>query len=68
MPRFKVRLYNRGEWNQEEPREVEAADAREAAAITCGDGLTDQGKLGQLRAEVWPAANPRNKSLFYVHG
>ncbi len=65
MPRFKVRCYERGIWDKAEPQDIEAQDEREAAEIVCGKSLTDAGKPGQFRAEVWPVSSPRAKKHFY---
>jgi hypothetical protein len=57
VPRFKVMTYDRGKWDYLEPRIVEARNAKEAAEKVCGSPLIKgSGKLGNLRAKVWPAA------------
>ncbi len=67
MPRFKVRCFDRGQWDENEPRNIDARNEQEAAEIVCGVGhLVEAVKLGQLRAEVWPVSLPRNKKHFYV--
>ncbi len=66
MPRYKVRCYESGKWDEIEPRDIEAQNEREAAESVCGGPLLGAGKLGQLRAEVWPVARPRDKTAFYV--
>ena len=66
MPRFKVRCYESGKWDEIEPRDIEAQDEQEAAESVCGEPLLEAGKLGQLRAEVWPLSSPGAKKLFYV--
>ncbi len=66
MPRFKVICYEGGIWDNIERRGIEARDEREAAESVCGGPLVEAGKLGQLRAEVWPVSLPRKKKLFYV--
>ena len=66
MPRFKVRCYESGKWDEIEPRDIEAQDEREAAESVCGGPLVEAGKLGQLRAEVWPVSLPSDKKHFYV--
>jgi hypothetical protein len=56
MPRFKVMTYNRGMWDRQEPRIVEARDEKEAAEKVCGGPLTPgYDSPGNLRAKVWPA-------------
>ena len=66
MPRFMVKSYAGGVWDQIEPRSTEAQDEREAAESVCGGPLLEQGSLGKLRAEVWPPSLPEAKKLFYV--
>ncbi len=66
MPNFKVKCYEGGLWDKNEPRYIEAQDERDAAEILCGEPLSEEGKLGQLRAEVWPVSSPKAKKLFYV--
>ena len=57
MPRFKVMCYDRGRWDCQEPRIVEARNAKEAAEKVCGGPLIrGSDKPGNLRAKVWPAA------------
>lgn len=69
MPRFKVRCYQRGEWDGHEPRDVEAQKEQEAAEQVCGEALVEgRVTLGTLRAEVWPASSPGEKKLFRVQG
>ena len=66
MPVFRVRCYNSGIWDERQPREIEAPNELEAAQSVCGQQLVRLGKLGQLRAEVWPWRSPAAKSPFYV--
>ena len=66
MPRFMVRCYEGGIWDNIEPRDIEAQDEREAAESVCGGPLVEAGKPGLLRAEVWPLSSPSAKKLFYV--
>ncbi len=66
MPRFKVRCYESGKWDKIEPRDIEAEDEREAAESVCGEPLIEAGKLGQLRAQVWPASKPSARKMFYI--
>ncbi len=66
MPRFKVRCYESGKWDEIEPRDVEAKDEREAAESVCGGALSERGKPGQLRAVVSRLAKPGDKTAFYV--
>lgn len=68
MPRFKVRCYESGIWDEAEPRDIEARDEREAAENVCGRGdrLIEGGKPGQLRAQVWLPSSPGKKTHFYV--
>ena len=66
MPRFKVICYESGKWDKIDPRDIEAQDEQEAAESVCGGPLVEAGKLGQLRAEVWPVALPHKRKLFYV--
>ena len=64
MPRFMVRCYEGGIWDNIEPRDIEAQDEREAAESVCGGPLVEAGKPGLLRAEVWPLSSPSAKKLF----
>ena len=66
MPRFKVRCYESGKWDEIEPRDIEAQDEQEAAESVCGGPLLEAGKLGQLRVEVWTPSSPDAKKQFYV--
>ncbi len=66
MPRFNVRCYESGKWDEIEPRDIEAQNEREAAESVCGGPLLEAGKLGQLHAEVWPLGKPYKTSVFYV--
>ncbi len=66
MPRYKVRCYESGKWDEIEPRDIEAQNEREAAESVCGGPLLEAGKLGQLRAVVSPLAKPGHKTAFYV--
>ncbi len=66
MPKFTVRCYAGGVWDNSDSVDVEAQNEREAAESVCGGPLLYDGKLGQLRAEVWPTSSPKTKSLFYV--
>jgi len=66
MAIFKVRCFNDGQWDQVEPREVEAANAKEAAERVCGIPLAEGGVMGRLRAEVYPQYEAGKKKLFYV--
>lgn len=68
MPIYHVKCYESGRWDDQKPREVEANDAKEAAEAVCGEPLRDAGKLGQLRAQVWPQGSPGDKRLFYRTG
>jgi hypothetical protein len=54
-----------GIWDEREPETVEAASSKEAAEKACGEHLTDRGRLGKLRAEVWQTSNPQKKEAFY---
>ncbi len=67
MPRFNVKCYERGKWDEIEHRDIEAQDEREAAVRICGGPLIEEaGKSGQLRAQVWPVSNPSARKLFYI--
>ena len=43
MPNFKVKFYEGGLWDKNEPRYIEAQDERDAAEILCGErsGVTN---------------------------
>ncbi len=66
MPNFRVDCYEGGLWDKNEPRDIEAQDEQKAAENVCGVSLSEEGKLGQLCAEVWPLSSPKAKKLFYV--
>jgi hypothetical protein len=51
MPLFTVRAYVNGK--AQKTREVEAADAHQAAERACGEPLAARGHVRQLRAVVW---------------
>jgi hypothetical protein len=65
MPQFKVRCYVMAVWDKQEPQNVKAKSAKEAAEKTCGEPLTAAGTLGKLRAEVWRVGSPQRKETFY---
>lgn len=65
MTVYKVRCYEAGIWDGNEPHEVEANDPREAVEAVCGGPLSDAGKPGQLRAEAWPVSAPANVRPWY---
>jgi hypothetical protein len=66
MTEFKVKCYDAGIWDKNEPQEVEANDPKEAAETVCGGPLLDAGKPGQLRAQVSLTSTPSEKTLFYM--
>ncbi len=67
MPRFKVKCYERGKWDEIEYRNIEAQNELEAAVLICGGPLIEEaGKSGQLRAQVWPVSKPGARKLFYI--
>ncbi len=49
MPRFKVRCFEAGKWDEIEPRDIEAQDEHEAAERICGEPLIEAG-------ETWAAS------------
>jgi hypothetical protein len=66
MPRFKVMVFRCGEWDKEDPRDVDAANETEAAEKVCGpEPLGETGHHGKLRAELWRHHQPTNKKYFY---
>jgi hypothetical protein len=65
MPEFKVRRYKAGIWDKQDPQDVVASSAKEAAEKACGERLTAAGTLGKLRAEVWQTVSPQKKETFY---
>ena len=67
MPRFKVKCYERGKWDEIEHRDIEAQDQHEAAVRICGGPLIGEaGQPGQLRAQVWPVSKPGARKMFYI--
>ncbi len=66
MQTFKVKCYNAGVWDGKEPRDVQGDNEQDAAERICGAKLTDGGKPGQYRAEVWLPSKPGAKKCFYV--
>lgn len=65
MGQFRVRIYQGGVWDRQEPRRLQAATPLEAAEKACGERLVGTGPLGKLRAETWPADKPEEKSAFF---
>jgi hypothetical protein len=67
VPEFTVACYEQGIWDGKTHQTVEAATQQEAAAIVCGASLVTDGKLGQLRAEVWNAHSAKvDRQMFYI--
>ncbi len=66
MPRFKVKCFEAAIWDGNDDRDIEAQDEQEAAELVCGGPLIEAGKLGQLRAQVWPASKPSARKMFYI--
>jgi len=65
MAEFRVRIYERGVWDRQEPKRLHAATPLEAAEKACGERLASAGPLGKLRAETWPADRPQEKAAFF---
>jgi hypothetical protein len=65
MRHFNVRCYNMAIWDKQEPKNVEASSAQEAAEKACGERLITSGTPGKLRAEVWQVGSPQKKGTFY---
>ncbi len=68
MPRFKVKCYDyeAAKWDGIEPHDIKAQDEQEAAERVCGGPLIEEGKPGQLRAQVWSASMPSARKMFYI--
>ncbi len=66
MPTFGVKCYVQGELDGVEHEPIEADDEREAAVRICGQPLARGGKLGQLRAVVWPTSKPGKRTPFFT--
>ena len=66
MTEFKVRVFNMGIWDGQEPRTILASSALQAAERGCGEPLLKAGTLGKLRAEVWPRGKADGKETFYT--
>ena len=66
MPNFGVRCYDSGVPDQKPYRIIEAENELRAAIQVCGEPLTDGGKLGQLRAIVWPVSNLNARKSFFL--
>ena len=66
MPNFGVRCFDSAIWDRVEHDPIEAESALDAAMRVCGERLVPDGKLGQLRAEVWPTSDPSAKETFYM--
>jgi hypothetical protein len=45
MPQFKVHRYNMGIWDKQDPQDVVASSAKEAAEKACGERLIAAGAL-----------------------
>lgn len=45
MPQFNVRRYNMGIWDKQDPQDVVASSAKEAAEKACGERLIAAGTL-----------------------
>jgi len=65
MTEFKVKLYDMGIWDKQEPQTIPAPSALQAAEQVCGESLLKAGTLGKLRAEVWATGNADRKETFY---
>jgi hypothetical protein len=65
MPTYTVQCFKGGIWDDQEPRDIDADDARLAAEAVCGGPLREDGKPGELRAQVWPTGKPAQKHMFY---
>jgi hypothetical protein len=63
--KYMVRCFRTGNWDGNEPREVEAESTHQAAETFCDGPLEYTGHLGELRAEVWPINKPASKLLLY---
>jgi hypothetical protein len=65
MPQFKVHRCNMGIWDKQDPQDVVASSAKEAAEKACGKRLIAAGTPGKLRAEVWQGGSLQKKETFY---
>jgi hypothetical protein len=65
MLQYKVRCYNMGIWDKQEPQDIQASSSKEAAEKACGQPLIVAGPIGKLRAEVWQDVSPQKKETFY---
>jgi hypothetical protein len=63
--KYMVRCFSKGRLDGNEPREVEAESAHQAAETLCGGPLEYTGRFSELRAEVWPINKPASKLLLY---
>ena len=63
--KYMVRCFSKGRLGGNEPREVEAESAHQAAETLCGGPLEYAGRFSELRAEVWPINKPASKLLLY---
>jgi hypothetical protein len=55
MPIFRVMCYRDGVWDRQEPRVVEAQNARQAAEMICGEPVIEGSDRGSpLYLKVWP--------------
>jgi hypothetical protein len=58
MPQCKVRRYNMGIWDKQEPQDIQASSSKEAAGKSLRRPLIVAGTIGKLRAEVWQDVSP----------
>lgn len=66
MPRFKVRCYIRGIWDQVAPVEIEAFSMMEAAEAIAGQPLCRAAHEDRLRAAVWTAGAIPEATYYYL--
>jgi hypothetical protein len=59
--------FDAGVWDGLRPQTIEAADEQTAAELVCDQPLGEGPmKLGDLRAEAWPASLPGRRKAFRV--
>lgn len=65
MAHYKVKLFDIGRWNGEEPLSVEADSAEAAAERVTGVPLLSRGTPARLRAQVWRNDAPEERTMLY---
>ena len=64
MWEYRVRRFESGRWDHQDPRSIRANSPAEAAAMVCGGPVGGRGH--RVCAEVWPSGGlPSDLATFY---